>query len=58
MENLRKNGDTWTACVTLPNDDTLVKQILALGAGVTVLSPVSLRERVKQTAQEIARAYS
>ena len=58
VENLRKNGDTWTACVSLPNDDTLVKQILALGAGVTVLSPVSLRERVKQTAQEIARAYS
>ena len=57
VENLRKNGDTWTACVTLPNDDMLVKQILALGTGVTVLSPLSLRERVKQTAQEIARAY-
>ena len=57
VENLRKNGESWTACVTLPNDDALVKQILALGAGVKVLSPPSLRERVKQTAQEIARAY-
>lgn len=57
VENLRKNGDTWTACVSLPNDDALVKQILALGTGITVLSPVSLRERVKSTAQEIARAH-
>ena len=57
VENLRKNGDEWTACVSLPFDDNLIRQILALGAGVKVLSPVSLRERVKNTAQEILKTY-
>ena len=57
VENLRKNGDEWTACVSLPFDDNLTKQILALGAGVKVLSPVSLRERVKNAALEILKTY-
>ena len=57
VENLRKNGDEWTACVSLPFDDNLIRQILALGAGVKVFSPVSLRERVKNTAQEILKTY-
>lgn len=57
VENLRKNGDEWTACVSLPFDDNLIRQILALGAGVKVLSPVSLRERVKNTAQKILKTY-
>ena len=56
-EHLRFNGDKWYAEITLPNDDLLVKKILSLGAGVTVLSPKSLREKVAKTAKEIANAY-
>ena len=56
-EHLRLNGDKWYAEITLPNDDLLVKKILSLGAGVTVLSPKSLREKVAKTAKEIANAY-
>lgn len=57
VENLRNVGGQWLATVTLPDDDALVKQILALGAGVTVLAPASLRERVKNAALEIVQAY-
>lgn len=56
-EHLRLNGDKWYAEITLPNDDLLVKKILSLGAGVTVLSPKSLREKVAKTAKEIANSY-
>jgi predicted DNA-binding transcriptional regulator YafY len=58
QENLRSVGGEWFAEVTLPNDDALVKQILSLGAGVTVLSPLSLREKVSQAAKKIADAYA
>ena len=57
VENLRKVNEQWYADVTLPAGETLVKQILSLGAGVKVLSPASLRERVKAAAKEIAAAY-
>ena len=57
QENLRQQQGKWYAEVTLPNDDTLVKQILSLGVGVTVLSPLSLREKVSEAAKKIALSY-
>lgn len=57
VENLRQVNGQWFANVTLPDNDALVKHILALGAGVTILEPLSLRQRVVAAAQEIIEAY-
>ena len=57
VENLRPHQDGWQAEVTLPNDDALVLKIVSLGAGVKVLSPTSLQEKVAQTAKRIAEQY-
>ena len=57
QENLRLYQGKWYAEVTLPNDDTLVKQILSLGAGITVLSPLELRKKVAESAKNIALCY-
>lgn len=53
-ENLRLVGGKWYADMTLPDDDGLVRKILSLGAGVKVLSPDSLKERVIKEARAIA----
>ena len=57
VENFRQIGEKWYAEVTLPDDEALVRKILSLGAGVKVLSPDDLRQRVKETAAAIAAAY-
>lgn len=56
-ENLRLIDGKWYADVLLPDDDTLVKKILGLGAGVTVLSPPHLREKVARAVEAIALSY-
>ena len=56
-ENLKQIDGKWYADVTLPTGNALVLKILGLGAGVTVLSPVSLRAQVAAAAQKIANAY-
>lgn len=58
VENLKPYQDGWQAEVTLPNDDALVLKILSLGAGIKVLSPLSLQEKVSQTAKRIAEHYN
>lgn len=57
-EHLRQTNGKWYADVTLPDDSGLVHKILGLGAGVQVLAPASLRERVAQAATAIAQNYS
>ncbi len=57
VENMRLIGNKWSAEVTLPDDETLVRKIVSLGAGFKVLSPASLQERVAALAQEIAALY-
>ena len=56
-ENLRQIEDNWFADVTLPNDESLVGKILGLGDGIRVLSPISLKEKVSQTANRIAKNH-
>lgn len=56
-ENLRFDGKRWLADVNLPDDDALVRKIISMGAGVKVLSPESLKTRVKETAQAIFKNY-
>ncbi|MBQ8885192.1 MAG: YafY family transcriptional regulator [Clostridia bacterium] len=56
-ENLKQTGEKWLAEVTLPNDEVLVKKIMALGGGAKVLSPFSLAEKVRASATELLKAY-
>ena len=56
-ENLRQKDGKWYANATLPDDEGLIRKILGMGAGVQVLSPVSLRERVAKAAANIASNY-
>lgn len=53
-ENLHQIGGKWYADMTLPDDETLVRKILALGSGVKVLSPEALKQRVREEAKLIA----
>ncbi|MBQ7923707.1 MAG: YafY family transcriptional regulator [Clostridia bacterium] len=56
-EHLRQVGGKWYADASLPDDEALIGKILGMGAGVQVLSPTSLRERVAQAALRIAQAH-
>ncbi|MBE7084949.1 MAG: YafY family transcriptional regulator [Clostridiales bacterium] len=56
-ENLRQVDGKWYAEVSLPDDEGLIRKILGMGAGIEVLSPPSLRERVANTASQIAKTY-
>ena len=58
VETMTPTDGKWLAEVTLPYDDGLVKKILSLGAGIKVLSPISLQEKVSATAKEIYNLYS
>ncbi len=58
VENVKKVNDGWQAEVKLPDDEALVLKILSLGAGIKVLSPQALQDRVAQTAQTIANLYN
>ena len=57
VENIVTANGVHTAEVTLPDDGSLVGKILSLGAGVKVLSPESLQERVKAEARRLAEQY-
>ena len=50
INNIEPRGDRFIAETTLPDDDALVGKILSYGGAVRVLSPETLRERVKQAA--------
>lgn len=56
-ENLYEANGKWYADVRLPDDDTLIRKLIGLGSAVRVLSPDSVRERVREEAQKIARLY-
>ena len=57
VENITAVSGKWIAEATLPDEDALVKKIVGLGAGIKVLSPVSLKERVVKAAEEILSRY-
>ena len=56
-ENLYEANGKWYADVRLPDDDTLIRKLIGLGSAVRVLSPDSVRERVREEARKIARLY-
>ena len=57
-ENLRQIDGKWYAEVSLPDDEGLIRKILGMGAGIEVITPISLRERVAKTAYDIAKTYN
>ncbi len=57
VENLRQVNGDWQAEVTLPDDDALVLKIVSLGAGIKVLSPTSLQQKVADQAKRIVENY-
>ncbi len=58
IENVTKQGDKYICEVSLHDDESLVKTILAAGAGFRVLSPASLAERVRAEANRLLESYS
>lgn len=57
VENLRLKNGRWLANIFLPDDEELPYKLIALGAGVKILFPDSLKQRVAEAAAEIARSY-
>lgn len=57
VENISERNGTYRADVQLPDDESLVGKILSAGAGLCVLEPEELRERVKSEAAKIAASY-
>ena len=56
-ENIYKKDGEYFAELILPDDGALVGNILSAGAGLTVLSPRSLAERIKKEAEKISASY-
>ncbi|MCD8371973.1 MAG: YafY family transcriptional regulator [Clostridia bacterium] len=53
IDNIEPRGNAFIAELSLPDDDILVNKILSFGGGVKILSPESLREKVKLAAAKI-----
>ncbi len=58
IENVYKRNDGYYADVVLPDDESLLWQLLAAGSGFKVIEPPALAERVRAEAEKIARQYS
>lgn len=58
VENVREENGRFFADVTLPDDESLIGTILSAGAGLTVLAPHELRERVRREAERIVQNYA
>lgn len=57
VENLQYKNGKWQAEVTLPDDESLVRKIVSLGAGMKVVAPQELCDRVANHATQIAALY-
>ncbi len=58
IENVENEGDKFIARATLPYDNGLVSKIMSFGKGVKVISPESLKERIRADAAEILGNYN
>lgn len=56
-ENIVTEKGVHVADVVLPDDSSLVGKILSFGAGLKVISPESLKERVRKEALRLAEVY-
>lgn len=58
VENVQNYAGRYFSEVELPDDESLIGKILSLGAGIKVLSPLSLSERVRTAAENISKNYA
>ena len=56
VDNVEPRGNALVASVSMPNDDMLVDKILSFGGKVKVISPLALKQKVKETALAIYNA--
>ncbi|MBE7080526.1 MAG: WYL domain-containing protein [Clostridiales bacterium] len=57
-ETLQCVGGKWFAELSLPNNETAVKIVLGFGNAVEVLTPLSLREKVRSAVKDLVKIYS
>lgn len=57
IENVSKIGDKFYANVTLPCDDGLVSKIMSYGDGIKVISPIELKNKIKNHAIQLINTY-
>ncbi|MBE5747193.1 MAG: YafY family transcriptional regulator [Clostridiales bacterium] len=57
VENMQYKNGKWQAEVTLPDDESLVRKIVSLGAGMKVVAPKELCARVAEQAAKISALY-
>lgn len=57
VENIIREGDLFLASAKLPDEPSLVGKILSLGKGVKVLSPNSLKIKIKSAIDELKKEY-
>ena len=58
VEALRQQGDKWYAEAMLPDDETLLSKILAFGAGIKVIEPLTLREKISKEMKKTIALYT
>lgn len=58
METVRQQNDKWYADVLLPDDETLTGKLLAFGAGLRVVEPKSLREKIAKELKKTMSLYT
>lgn len=58
VEALRQQGDKWYAEAMLPDDETLPSKILAFGAGIKVVEPLALREKISKEIKKTIALYT
>lgn len=57
VENIYKRDGEYFAELVLPDDEALVGNLMSAGAGITVISPPALAERIKKEAEKISASY-
>ena len=56
VDNVEPYGNSLIASVSMPDDDMLVDKILSFGGKVKVIAPLTLKQKVKETALAIYNA--
>ena len=57
VDALKQHGEKWQVHLSLPDDESLPRKIISLGAGVTVVKPERLKKKVKALAAHILKNY-
>ena len=57
IENVKADGGKFFADVSLPFDDGLISKIMSYSSGIKVLSPNTLKDKIKATALAVAGKY-